>query len=159
MTGVDRLEQLTRLLNGELGGLAFGDAVFGAADGSERIKRDRVTLDQGVEEMPQGGECLVLSRRRAGEPINVFTGETRRDLAQLKTALVAPGQEAAGNSAISPAGVFVIESRLEEFLSCERGIWGGWRRTMTAAAGIGSSVGAPAGAITTSSLDSALSAI
>ena len=54
----------------------------------------------------------------------VFAGEARRDLAQLKPALVAPGEEAAGDAAVGAAGVFVTEGGLEEFLSAEGGVRG-----------------------------------
>ena len=109
VTGIDRPEQLAGLLDGELGGLAFGDAVFEAADRSEGIERNRVTLYQGVEEMPQRGKRLVLGGRRAGELADVFTGKTWRDLAQRDPSIVAPVEEAAGDAAVGPPGVLVTK--------------------------------------------------
>lgn len=52
-------KQLARLLDGQLGRPAFGDAVFDAAHGGEEVEGDGVALDQGVEEMPQRGQGLV----------------------------------------------------------------------------------------------------
>jgi hypothetical protein len=112
------------LLDGELRGLAFGDAVFSSAHRSERVEGNRVTLHQGVEEMPQRSQRLVPGRCRAGEPTDVFAGQARRDLAQLKPSMVAPGEEAAGDAAIGAAGVFVAERGLEEFLGGEGGVGG-----------------------------------
>ena len=83
-----------------------------------------MTLDQGVEEVPQRGERLVPGGRRARELTDVLAGEARRDLAQLESAVVAPGEEAAGDAAVGPAGVFVAEGGLEEFLGGEGGVGG-----------------------------------
>ncbi len=109
--------------------------------------------------MPQRGECLVLSRRRARELTDVFAGQARRDLTQIKRATVAPGKEAAGDAAVGPAGVFVIESRLEKFFGGEGGVGSltqdDDRRSRAPAAVLTCRTGG----ITTSSLDAALSAI
>jgi hypothetical protein len=94
--------------------------------------------------MPQRGERLVPSRRRAGKLSDIFAGKTGRDLPQLKVAIVTPGKEAAGDAAIGPAGVFVVESSLEKFLGGE-GCVGSLTQDVTAAAGSGNDAGAPAG--------------
>jgi hypothetical protein len=60
VVGVDRVEQLARLLDGELGGFTFGHAVFEAAHGSERIEGHRVTLHQGGQKLPQ---CSIRNPR------------------------------------------------------------------------------------------------
>lgn len=79
-----------------------------------------MTLEQGVEQMPQRGDRLVLGRRRAGELTDVFAGEARCNLSQLKPAMVAPSEKAAGDATIGPAGVFVAEGGLETFLGRRR---------------------------------------
>jgi len=48
---VDRLGQLVGLLDGELGGLAFDDAVFEATNRGERVEGNRVTPHRCVEKM------------------------------------------------------------------------------------------------------------
>jgi hypothetical protein len=60
---------------------AFSDAVFDAAHGSERVEGNGMTLHQGVEQLPQHGERLVLGGHRACEPANVFAGQAGSDLA------------------------------------------------------------------------------
>jgi hypothetical protein len=79
-------------------GLAFSDAVFEATDGSEGVEGDRVTLDQGVEEMPERGERLIPGRSRAGELTEVFAGlpstsrwKRSRSLSESSSSWHAPG--------------------------------------------------------------------
>jgi hypothetical protein len=44
-----------------------------------------MTLHQGVEQLPQRGERLVLGERRACESADVFAGQAGSDLAEYST--------------------------------------------------------------------------
>ena len=57
---VDRVEQVPGLLDGKAGGLAVRGVVLAAADRLEGIQGRGVTGDEGVEEMPEGSQGLVL---------------------------------------------------------------------------------------------------
>ena len=73
-----------------------------------------MSLHQGIEEMPERGEGLVPGRSRARQLGEVFACEPGCDLAQIKSVLIAPAEEAAGYAAVGPPGVFVAEGGLEK---------------------------------------------
>ena len=60
--GVDRVEQIPGLLDGEPGSLAVGGVVLAAADRLKGIQGGGVAGHQGIEEVPEGGQGLVLGR-------------------------------------------------------------------------------------------------
>ena len=68
--------------------------MLAAADRLEGIQGSGVTGDQGVEEMPQGSQGLVLGRAVAGELVDEAAGEARGDLGEIKALILAPGEEA-----------------------------------------------------------------
>ena len=59
---------------------------------------------QGVEEVPQGGQGLVLGRAVAGELVNQAAGEAGRNPGQLKVLILAPGEKAAHHTGIGRGG-------------------------------------------------------
>ena len=80
---VDRGEQVPGLGDGESGSLAVSGVVLAAADRLEGIQGGGVTGDQGVEEMPECGQGLVLGRAVAGELIDKAAGQAGGDLGEL----------------------------------------------------------------------------
>jgi hypothetical protein len=72
------------LLDADFRRLAFRNAVFHAAHGRERIERHGVTLHQRIEEMPEGGQSLVLRGSRAVELADIFARPPRRDIVQAR---------------------------------------------------------------------------
>ena len=120
VAGIDRSEQLARLLDGELGGLAFDHAVFNATHGSERIKGDCVTLHERVEKVPQRGERLVCA-----EPARrLMYSPARPGVTWRSSSARSSHQLTAGDATVSAAGVLVTERGLEEFLGGEGGVGG-----------------------------------
>ena len=61
-----------------------------------------MTLHQGIGEMPERGERLIPGGRRARELGDVFAGVAGHDLPKLQAAMVAPGEQAAGEAAVGP---------------------------------------------------------
>ena len=76
---VDRTEQVPGLGDGKAGSLAVSGVVLPAADRLEGIQGGGVTGDQGVEEMPEGGQGLVFGRAVAGELIDEAAGKAGGD--------------------------------------------------------------------------------
>lgn len=83
-----------------------------------------MTLDERIEEVPQSRERLIFGGRGTFELADVFAGQARRDVAQLKLAIVAPVQEPADDPAVSAPRVFIADAGLEEFLGGEEGVRG-----------------------------------
>ena len=94
---VDQAEQLAGLGGGESGSLAVSGVVLPAADRLEGIQGGGVTGDQGVEEMPQGGESLVRSGAVAGELVNEAASQAGPDPGQLKAL---PGRTRRGSASL-----------------------------------------------------------
>ena len=57
--------------------------MLAAADRLEGIQGGGVASDQGIEEMPEGSQGLVLGRAVAGELVDEAAGQARRDLGEL----------------------------------------------------------------------------
>ena len=93
-----------------------------AADGLEGIERDGVPGDQGVEEMPQGGQGLGLGGAVAGELVEEATGEAGRNLGDLEALLLAPGEEVADDAGVGSAGVEIGGPGGEELIGGKQGI-------------------------------------
>ena len=80
---------------------------------------------QGVEEMPQGGQGLVVGGAVARELVDEAAGEAGRDLGELELLLVAPGKESAHDAGVGAAGVGTGDAGGEEFIGGEQGIGAG----------------------------------
>ena len=94
---VDGGEQVPGLLDGELGGLAVHDGVLPPPHGGERVQSHGMADDQGIEEMPQRRQRQILGGVRSGNLLNEAPGQPRRDLTQLDSLFLAPGEEAAND--------------------------------------------------------------
>ena len=66
---VDRTEQVPGLGDGKAGSLAAGGVVLPAADRLEGIQGGGVTGDQGVEEMPEGGQRQGCHPQPGGDAV------------------------------------------------------------------------------------------
>ena len=89
------------------------------------FKRCGVTGDQGVEEMPQGGQGLVLGRAVAGELVDEAAGQARRDLGELKALILTPVEEAPHDAGIGAAGVGIGDPGGEELIGGKQGLGAG----------------------------------
>ena len=119
---VDGAEQFPGLGDGELGGLAVQHGVLPAPHGGERVQSHGMARDQGIEEMPQGGQGLVLGGAVAGQLVDEAAGEARGDLAELEVLVLAPGEETANDAGVGAAGVGVGDAGGEELVGGKEGI-------------------------------------
>ena len=119
---VDGGEQVPGLLDGELGGLAVHDGVLPPPHGGERVQSHGMADDQGVEEMPQRRQRQILGGVRSGNLLNEAPGQPRRDLTQLDSLFLAPGEEAANDAGVGAAGVGVGDAGGEELIGGEQGV-------------------------------------
>ena len=78
--------------------------------------------DQGVEEMPQRRQRQILGGVRSGNLLNEAPGQPRRDLTQLDSLFLAPGEEAANDAGVGAAGVGVGDAGGEELIGGEQGV-------------------------------------
>ena len=99
--------------------------MLAAADRLEGIQGSGVTGDQGVEEMPQGGQGLVLGRAVAGELVDEAAGEAGGDPGELETLILAPGEEAGDGAGVGAAGVGVEDPGGEELIGGKQRIGAG----------------------------------
>ena len=125
MGEVEGGEQVPGLRDGELGGLAVQHGVLPAPHGGERVQSHGMADDQGIEEMTQGGQGLVLGGAVAGELVDEAAGEAGRDLAELEVLVLAPGEETANDAGVGAAGVGVGDAGGEELIGGEQGIASG----------------------------------
>ena len=72
--------------------------------------------DQGIEEMPQGGQRQIPCGVRSWNLLNEAPGEARRNLTQLDPLLLAPGEEAPYDAGVGAAGVGVGDAGGEELI-------------------------------------------
>ena len=119
---VDGGEQVPGLLDGELGGLAVHDGVLPPPHGGERVQSHGMARHQGVEEMPQRRQRQILGGVRSGNSLNEAPGQPRRDLTQLDSLFLAPGEEAANDAGVGAAGVGVGDAGSEELIGGEQGV-------------------------------------
>ena len=122
MGEVDGGEQVPGLLDGELGGLAVHDGVLPPPHGGERVQSHGMADDQGVEEMPQRRQRQILGGVRSGNLLNEAPGQPRRDLTQLDSLFLAPGEEAANDAGVGAAGVGVGDAGGEELIGGAQGV-------------------------------------
>ena len=81
--------------------------------------------DQGIEEVTQGGQGLVLGGAVAGQLVDEAAGEAGGDLAELEVLILAPGEETANDAGVGAAGVGVGDAGGEELVGGEQGIASG----------------------------------
>ncbi len=72
--------------------------------------------DQGIEEMTQGGQGLVLGGAVAGELLDEAAGEAGGDLAELEVLVPAPGEEAPYDAGVGAAGLRIGDAGSEELI-------------------------------------------
>ena len=120
-TRIDRGEELPGLLDGHLGGLSVSERIPDAANGLEGIEHRRVPADQRIEEVAQSGQGLVLVGGLAWELLDEAAGGSRRDLPELESVGLAPGQKLADRPGVRPPGVGVRDLRGEELVGRKTG--------------------------------------
>ncbi len=118
---VDRVEQIPGLLDGEPGSLAVGGVVLAAADRLKGIQGGGVAGHQGIEEVPEGGQGLVLGRAVAGELVDEPAGQAGGDLGELKALILTPGEEAPHDASVGAAGVGIGDAGGEELIGGKQG--------------------------------------
>ena len=119
--GVDRVEQIPGLLDGEPGSLAVGGVVLAAADRLKGFQGGGVAGHQGIEEVPEGGQGLVLGRAVAGEFVDEPAGQAGRNLGNLEVLLLTPGEEAPHDAGVGAAGVGIGDAGGEELIGGKQG--------------------------------------
>ena len=122
---VDGGEQVPGLLDGELGGLAVHDGVLPPPHGGERVQSHGMARHQGVEEMPQRRQRQILGGVRSGQLLDEAPGQPRRDLTQLDSLFLAPGEEAANDAGVGAAGVGIGDAGGEELVGGEASVGSG----------------------------------
>ena len=90
--------------------------MLAAADRLEGIERRSVPGHQGVEEVPEGGQGLILGRAVAGELVDEAAGEARRDPGELEGLQLAPSEEAAHHTGVGAAGVGIGDPCAKELV-------------------------------------------
>ena len=88
----------------------------------EGIERYGVVGDQGVEEMPQGGQGLVFGRAAPGDLVNEASGRARGDPGELEVLQLAPGEEAPHHTDIGAAGAGIGDPGGEEVIGGKAGL-------------------------------------
>ena len=122
--GVDRCEQPAGLGDGDLRGLALDRGVALAAHRQRRVEQDGVAADQGVEEMPQGGQVQLAGSDREvflAQLVEVLADVLRRNALERQAALLASCEEALDRRAVGVAGVLIAKGGVEELLGREDG--------------------------------------
>ena len=99
--------------------------MLSATDRLEGIERCGVTGDQGIEEMPEGGQGLVLGRAVAGELVDEAAAQAGGDPGEIEGLFLAPGEEAPYDAGIGAAGVGIGDPCGEELIGGEQGIAAG----------------------------------
>ena len=64
-----------------------------------------MTDEEGVEEVPEGGQGLVLGGAVSGEFVDEAAGQAGGDPGEIKGLQLAPGEEAPHHAGIGAAGV------------------------------------------------------
>ena len=78
--------------------------------------------DQGVEEMPQRRQRQIPGGVRSGQLLDEASGQPRRDLTQLDSLFLAPGEETAHGTGVGAAGVRIGDAGGEELIGGEQGV-------------------------------------
>lgn len=112
---IDALQQLPRLLSGQDRRLALLGAVAGSAHVLRRVLRKNFTLDEPVEEPPDGRQVLVNGLGGAAVSLDVGRHSERLDALEVEPSLLAPGEEEADGPHVCVARMFVPNGGGEEF--------------------------------------------
>ena len=112
---------MTRLVDTHLGRPALPERVAHPPDRLKRIQHRRVPGHQGIEEVAQSGEGLVLGGRAAGEFVEEPAGQAGRHLVELEPLVLAPGEEPTHLVGVGGPGVGVGDPRGEELIGCKAG--------------------------------------
>ena len=99
--------------------------MLAAADRLEGIQWGSVADEEGVEEMPQPGQGLVLGRAVPGEIVDEAAGQAGRNPGELEGFPLAPGEEATHHTGVGAAGVGIGDPSGEELIGGEQGIAAG----------------------------------
>ena len=89
---------------------------------AKELSGDGMALHHGIEKIPQGRERLIFGGRGAFELADIFAGQARRDVAQLKLRSLRTSPEPPDDPAVSAPGVFVADAGLEKFLGSKSGV-------------------------------------
>ena len=90
-------------------------------DRLKRIQDRRVAGHQGIEEVAQRRQGLVLGRRSVGELVQEPSGQAGCDLVELQPLILAPGEEPAHLVGVGGPRVGVGDPRGEELIGREAG--------------------------------------
>ena len=109
------------MANRHLGDLSVSERIPDAANRLKGIEYRRVAADEGVEEVAQSGQSLVLVGGLAGELLDEAAGGSWRDLPQLESLGLAPGEELADGPGVGAPGVGAGDLRREELIGRKAG--------------------------------------
>ena len=85
-------------------------------DRVKRVQDDGVALDQDVEEMPHGGERLVLGGIRDLEGTDETPGDSGRNLGEFQLLAVTPFEKPPDGSGVGAPGLPVGDPRREKLV-------------------------------------------
>ena len=125
MGGVDRAEQVAGLLDGQAGSLSISGVVFPALDRLEGVEWRGMPGHQGVEEVPQGSQGLVLGCAVAGELVDETAGQAWRNPGEIEGLRLSPSGEAIHHTAVGAAGVGIGDPGAEELIGGKEGLRAG----------------------------------
>ena len=86
---------------------------------------------QGVKEMPQGGQRLVLGRAVPGELVDEAAGQGGGHQGEIKMLLLAPDEKAPHHAGIGAAGVGIGEPGGKELIGGKQGLGAGALHTLS----------------------------
>ncbi len=119
----DRLEQLPRLRDRDLGRFPFHHLIAFAAHGERRVENDGVPDDQAVEEVAQSGQVLFAARdaRCVPQLIEVAADISRGNALEGDSLPFRPAQELSHRGQVGGAGMRVADGAKEKFAGGEDG--------------------------------------
>ena len=118
---LDGGQKLPGLLDRHLGGPALAGSVPDPPHGLEGVDDRGMSSDQGVEEVTQSGQGLVLGGRAAGEFVDKPAGQPGRHLVELQPRVLAPGEEPTHVAGVGFAGVRVRDPCPKELVRRKTG--------------------------------------
>ena len=121
VAGFDGGEETARLVDTHLGRAALPERVAHPPDRLKRIQDCRVPGHQGIEEVAQSREGLVLGGGGPGELVQEPAGQAGGHLVQLQPLILAPGEEPAHLAGVGGSRMGVGDPRGEELVRGEAG--------------------------------------
>ncbi len=121
VAGFDGGEELPGLVDRHLGRPALPVRVAHPPDRLKGIEDRRVPGHQGIEEVAQSGQGLVLGGGTTGELVQEPAGQPWRDLVQLQPLVLAPSEEPAHLVGVGGSRMGVGDPRGEELVRGEAG--------------------------------------